>query len=140
MKVIKFTITLTPQQLVEFANITEEQTKELLNVLSPYIWLVDTNKIETDTDVFYALTNEKGINNFVNYFINLGISVKVEDISKSIINGTFSDQIHESDLDAFNTIKEVFFQDYVEVDDILDKISECGIESLTELDKKVLSA
>ena len=37
-------------------------------------------------------------------------------------------------------MKEIFFQTCVEVDDILDKINEFGIESLTELDKQILQA
>jgi hypothetical protein len=37
-------------------------------------------------------------------------------------------------------MKKVFFQTQVGVDDILDKISEFGVESLTELDKQILQA
>ena len=40
----------------------------------------------------------------------------------------------------FNSMKEIFFETCVGVDDILDKINELGVESLTELDKKILQS
>lgn len=140
MKIIKLTIEPTKEQSNAPAETLSEQAKELFDILEKYNTIIDLEVIESDIDIFYILIDEMGINSMVNFFINTGITIKIEDVSKQVINGTFQLPTNEENIEQFNEMKKMFFQTQVEVDDILDKISEFGIESLTELDKQILQA
>lgn len=140
MKIIKLTIEPTKEQSNAPAEILSEQAMGFFDILEQYTNVLDTEAVESEIDILYILIDETGINNVVNYFINIGITIKIEDVSKQIINGTFPLPTNEENIEEFNTMKEIFFQTCVEVDDILDKINEFGIESLTELDKQILQA
>jgi hypothetical protein len=66
----------------------------------------------------------------VNLFNENAVSYKVEDITKLFLYG----QVEIEDKDFQNFLKE-----NLDIDTILDKINEIGINSLTDLDKKILS-
>jgi hypothetical protein len=63
-----------------------------------------------------------------------GVNYKTEDVTSLYFKNQLNDFVPESDVDRFNQ----FLIESLSVDDILDKISESGINSLTYVDKMVL--
>ena len=78
----------------------------------------------------YMICEKEVINFLVFLFQENEVKYKINDITKLFLYG----QISIEDEDFQNFLKE-----NLDIDTILDKINEVGIESLTDLDKQILS-
>jgi hypothetical protein len=78
----------------------------------------------------YMICDKEVIDFIVNLFHKNKVNYKVEDITKLFLYG----QVKIEDKDFQNFLKE-----NIDIDTILDKINEIGINSLTDLDKEILS-
>ena len=78
----------------------------------------------------YMICDKEVVDFIVNLFHKNKVNYKVEDITKLFLYG----QVKIEDKDFQNFLKE-----NLDIDTILDKINEIGINSLTDLDKEILS-
>ena len=78
----------------------------------------------------YMICDKEVVDFLVNLFHKNKVKYKVEDIKKLFLYG----QVKIEDKDFQNFLKE-----NLDIDTILDKINEIGINSLTDLDKEILS-
>lgn len=89
-------------------------------------------------DIFARLPLSK-VKSICNVFKKYGFEFKVNDITNDLIKG----EIHKKypEVDSLTPgLFENFRLDETSIDDVLDKISEKGIESLDDVDKKILKA
>jgi hypothetical protein len=98
-----------------------------------------TWKEEADSVMVIAFVDQDTIDKLTEIDLRTGGSPDTyTDITKDVINGTYDTKIfgfaEESMIVEFHRYKE----DFIEIDDILDKINEVGIESLTDNDKRLL--
>jgi hypothetical protein len=94
---------------------------------------------ETEEMFLITFVEKEDIDKIIEIEFNTGeISVEFLDITIDVINGKYDTSIlgyaEEKMIIEFHQWKEIF----VDADDILDKINEVGIESLTENDKRIL--
>jgi hypothetical protein len=75
-----------------------------------------------DRFLYFDLLNQSGVN------------YKTEDVTSLYFKNKLSDFVPETDVDRFNQ----FLTKSLSVDNVLDKISESGIDSLNDVDKMVL--
>jgi hypothetical protein len=86
----------------------------------------------------YAVVDEKTIEKLFSEYVKCGIGFSFEDLTKSVLYGKVPAMPREEeDLNLLAIVNE-FMEDNLDADVVLDKISESGMESLTERDKKVL--
>jgi hypothetical protein len=76
------------------------------------------------------ICDKEVIDFIVNLFHENKVKYKVEDITKLFLYG----QVKIEDKDF-----QIFLKENLDIDTILDKINEIGINSLTNLDKEILS-
>jgi hypothetical protein len=86
--------------------------------------------------------------NETNFFINLLLHNKIPIIEKSDFTNDFKEIIINDKIDKFkekiidfgnfDEVLEIFYNNYIITDDILDKICYKGINSLNDLDKNIL--
>lgn len=93
-----------------------------------------------DFDVIYSFLPEYKTQKFMNILEKFGVLIESGDITEDVLMArkigkeftkTFEDQ-------SFREILERFIEKNLTIDLILDKINEQGIESLNEIDKKIL--
>ena len=93
-----------------------------------------------DFDVIYSFLPEYKTQKFMNVLEKFGVLIESGDITEDVLMArkigkeftkTFEDQ-------SFREILERFIEKNLTIDLILDKINEQGIESLNEIDKKIL--
>ena len=122
-------------------NITESETYKIYNTFSKkekkkISDFNDGGVLNNDiTDEFghmnsYMICDKEVVDFIVNLFHKNKVKYKVEDITKLFLYG----QVKIEDKDFQNFLKE-----NLDIDTILDKINEIGINSLTDLDKEILS-
>ena len=122
-------------------NLTESETYKIYNTFSKE----DKKKISDFNDggvlnndiidefghmTSYMICDKEVVDFIVNLFHKNKVKYKVEDITKLFLYG----QVKIEDKDFQNFLKE-----NLDIDTILDKINEIGINSLTDLDKQILS-
>jgi hypothetical protein len=122
------------------SNLTESENDRIYNSLSRENKkkISELNDIVLNNDVIdefghitsYMVCDKDVIDFIVNLFNENAVNYKVEDITKLFLYG----QVKIEDKDFQNFLKE-----NLDIDTILDKINEIGINSLTDLDKKILS-
>jgi len=121
-------------------NLTESESDKIYNNLSreDKKKISDLNEGVLNSDIFdefghmtsYMICNKEVVDFIVNVFHENKVKYKVEDITKLFLYG----QVKIEDKDFQNFLKE-----NLDIDTILDKINEIGINSLTDLDKEILS-
>ena len=121
-------------------NLTESETYKIYNSLSieDKKKISDLNEGVLNSDIFdefghmtsYMICNKEVVDFIVNVFHENKVKYKVENITKLFLYG----QVKIEDKDFQNFLKE-----NLDIDTILDKINEIGINSLTDLDKEILS-
>ena len=122
------------------SNLTESENDKIYNNLSRENKkkISDLNEGVLNNDIFdefghmtsYMICDKEVIDFIVDIFCENEVKYKVEDITKLFLYG----QVKIEDNDFQNFLKE-----NLDIDTILDKINEIGINSLTDLDKKILS-
>ena len=121
-------------------NLTESESDKIYNSLSRENKkkISDLNEGVLNNDIFdkfghmtsYMICNKEVVDFIVDLFHENKVKYKVEDITKLFLYG----QVKIEDKDFQNFLKE-----NLDIDTILDKINEIGINSLTDLDKQILS-
>lgn len=122
------------------SNLTESENDKIYNNLSRENKkkISDLNEGVLNNDIFdefghmtsYMICDKEVIDFIVDIFCENEVKYKVEDITKLFLYG----QVKIEDNDFQNFLKE-----NLDIDTILDKINEVGINSLTDLDKEILS-
>jgi hypothetical protein len=85
----------------------------------------------------YCFLDNYKCEKLVKIFKKYNVLIEHRDITNKVLFGGV--KITESDcVDTFDKLSKNFMIDNLTIDDILDKINEMGIESLTEIDKKIL--
>ena len=122
------------------SNLTESENDKIYNNLSRENKkkISDLNEGVLNNDIFdefghmtsYMICDKEVIDFIVDIFCENEVKYKVEDITKLFLYG----QVKIEDKDFQNFLKE-----NLDIDTILDKINEISINSLTDLDKKILS-
>jgi hypothetical protein len=121
-------------------NLTESESDKIYNSLSRENKkkISDLNEGVLNNDIFdefghmtsYMICDKQVVDFIVDLFHVNKVKYKVEDITKLFLYG----QVKIEDKDFQNFLKE-----NLDIDTILDKINEIGINSLTDLDKQILS-
>lgn len=142
MKLIKAKVDLTFFELVElFENVPFEELEVIYN-MSKYFDYIDINYSDKKSG-FFAIMADSYKQRVEDFFQKHSISYKFNDLSKDAffdnpIEYEFKD---ESGDDISNQVKELinkFKRNHTTSDDVLDKILEKGIDSLTDFDKSIL--
>jgi hypothetical protein len=136
MKFIKITINHTEQ---EVGNIISEFDSVSLNFIEE---LYSNQKhIEFDLEdgrgVMYAEMEENQVSKLLSIYVKYGLDFSYEDITKSVLFGNVP-FVNEEKCEELKALIKIFIEDNLDTDTVLDKISEMGIESISEQDKKVL--
>lgn len=137
MKFIKLTIKHNIQHMEDVVGQLDEY------YITKLIDLYDSFKcVEfTTTDgleAMYAVVDDFTINKLFKEYLNCEIDFSYEDITKSVLFGNPLEIPTEEKRECLNYLIHEFVDTHLDTDTVLDKISECGIFSLTEKDKKIL--
>lgn len=142
MKRIFQTILKPTQQLDE--NLLNQKEKEFINdfIKNAHIFGFDGQKCtwkETNEMLLITFVEKEDIDKIIELEIKTGSTPDIyTDITSDVINGTYDTSIlgyaEEKMIIEFHRYKEIF----IDTDDILDKINQVGINSITENDKRIL--
>lgn len=107
---------------------------------------IENNVHQPDEDAFYMVATTEQHNKFMTILFNEEYKDLYEGNAATVIDVT-KDVLYNIDkyenLINYNSDENVllnFFFSYVDKDDVLDKILECGIKSLNQFDKEILEA
>jgi len=142
MKLIKFTTNLTDKEVLEKVESLPMIEKEFIYKMSLEIDYLDFQDKFGKSGMF-AVVDDWYINKINEFYTKLKINYKIVDLTKEAFMGDKIDVTYFNELNE-NISKEVkdliykFKEDFTDVDVVLDKILEKGIDSLTEFDKSFL--
>ena len=128
MRVYKIYTGLTEDQFSDLSNMLDDSEVYMVETLHDQVLNVDI--VENGLVSSYLICDEKCLNFIVSLLYKYEVKFKLKDITKIFLYG----QVTVDDVDFQNFLKES-----LDIDTILDKINEVGIESLTDLDKEILS-
>jgi len=139
MKFIKIVTSHTQEEVdklvSEFDEITFDRIFNLYNSFS----YVEFNN-ESGKTAMYASIEEFQIKQLISEFIQNEIQFSYEDITKQVLFGTIPTLEKEELNNNLQAIANLFIDENIDADVVLDKINEMGIESISERDKKVLQS
>jgi hypothetical protein len=99
-------------------------------------------KDSEDFSCMFCAIHNNYIPELFQLFIDLSIGFTYKDLTKDVLYGNISteDVYFNSDIDEadFNSMLDMFINDHLDVDVVLDKVLELGKESLTERDIMML--
>lgn len=128
MNVFKIKTGITQEQQNILNSSLDDSDMALIDSLEDQVLNVDV--LEDGLVSSYMICSEDVLNKICSLFYKYELKFSVQDITKLFLYGQVS-------------IEDVDFQKYLtenlDIDIILDKINEVGIESLSSLDKKILS-
>jgi hypothetical protein len=142
MKLIKFKTEITNDELfLKFQEIPISELEFILN-FSKYFNHIDINCKENKTGLF-GIMADCYVEKLENFFQKYSIPYTIRDMSKdaffdNTIEISYKDSSGNDITDKLKTFVFNFKKDYITQDDVLDKILEKGINSLTDFDKDVL--
>lgn len=128
MRVYKIYTGLTEDQFSDLGNMLDESEIYMVETLQDQVLNVDI--VENGLVSSYLICDEKSLDFIVSLLYKYEVKFKLKDITKIFLYG----QVTVDDVDFQNFLKES-----LDIDTILDKINEVGIDSLTDLDKEILS-
>jgi len=141
MKLIKFKTEITNDVLFsKFQEVPMSELEFILN-FSKYFDHVDIN-FENKTGLF-GIMADCYVEKLENFFQKYSIPYTVRDMSKdaffdNVIDFSYQDSSGNDITNELKTFVYNFKKNYITLDDVLDKILEKGINSLTDFDKNVL--
>ena len=142
MKLIKFKTEITNDLLFsKFQEVPMSELEFILN-FSKYFDHVDINCTENKTGLFGIMT-DCYVEKLENFFQKYSIPYTIRDMSKdaffdNVIDFSYQDSSGDDITNELKTFVYNFKKNYITLDDVLDKILEKGINSLTDFDKNVL--
>ena len=128
MNVYKIKTGLTESQQDKLNSSLDDSDLMLIDSLEDQVLNVDV--LEDGLVSSYMICSEDVLNKICSLFYKYELKFKVQDITKLFLYG----QVSVDDVDFQNYLSE-----NLDIDTILDKINEVGIESLSDLDKEILS-
>ena len=143
MKLIKAKVDLTFFELVElFENVAFEELEVIYN-MSKYFDYIDINYSDKKSG-FFAIMADSYKQRVEDFFQKHSISYKFNDLSKDAffdnpIEYEFKDESGDDISDQVKELINKFKRNHTTSDDVLDKILEKGIDSLTDFDKSILN-
>lgn len=123
----------------------EEQEREMIKSLEMILPEEIRTRVATieikDQEVFVPFLSENEVTQLINTFKVLGILLHVQNITEQVLrNEIIVPELVDLFLEPeFDLLRKEYISENLTVDMILDKISRSGINSLTELDRKVLA-
>lgn len=142
MKLIKVKTKLTSSELSSiFENCSIEELETILN-MSKYFDYIDVNYTDKKSG-FFAIMSDSYKQRIEEFFQKNSIGYKFDDLSKdAYFDNTIEVEFtNESNEDISQQLKDLVFKfkkNHTTIDDVLDKIIEKGIDSLTDFDKSIL--
>jgi hypothetical protein len=142
MKLIKVKTKLTSTELFSvFENVSIEELEVILN-MSKYFDYIDVTYSDEKSG-FFAIMADSYKQKIEDFFQKHSIGYKLYDLSKDVY---FDNPIeirftNENKQDISHQLKDLVFKfkkNHTTIDDVLDKINEKGINSLTNFDKSIL--
>ena len=126
-KVYKIHTTLTEKTSKEIESKFEKEDRDLVSYVNHDIYI---DVIENDGLIsIYIACSDSNLKKILSLFYKYSVKFTIEDITTSFLRGS-------------EKVEDVEFQKYLaenlSIDDVLDKISEMGIDSLSDIDRKVL--
>jgi hypothetical protein len=128
MNVYKIKTGLTQDQIDKLNDSLDTSDISLIETLEDQVLNVDV--VEDGLVSSYMICTEKVLESVCSLFYKYEVKFKVQDITKLFLYGQVS--IEDDDF-------QKYLIENLDIDTILDKINEIGIEKLTELDKKILT-
>jgi hypothetical protein len=104
------------------------------------IFFVDAEK---STSAFYTLWSSYIVEKIISDFNKIGVIFSYKDVTEEVLVGTRNNNVEFKKLFSKENNKAylvAFLKQGLSKDTILDKIGKHGIQSLTDLDKQILSA
>ena len=137
MKFVKVTTKHTDEEIDNIIAQLDEVSFELMLSLYESFKYVEVHN-EDKHSVMYAAIEERQLEKLMLHFIRQGVDFLYEDITKSVLYGYIPELENEEKASTLKTIIDVFVDENLDTDTVLDKISEIGYHKLSERDKKVL--
>ena len=128
MNVYKLKTGLTQDELDKLQDSMDKSDFILINSVEDKVLNVDI--IEDGFVSSYIICSEKILDLLKSIFYKYEVTFSVQDITKLFLYG----QVDVDDIDFQN-----YLEKNLDIDTILDKINEVGIDSLSDLDKDILS-
>lgn len=94
----------------------------------------DFFEVELNDESSIVVNSKGDCSLYFDLFDKSGVKYQIEDVTSLYFKNQLSDFVPEKDMDKLNR----FLLDSLSLDDVLDKISESGIDSLSDVDKMVL--
>jgi hypothetical protein len=141
MKLIKVKTKLTSSELLSvFKDVSIEELEVILN-MSKYFDYIDVDYSDRKAG-FFAIMADSYKQRVEDFFQKHSIGYKFDDLSKdAYFDNPIEVFTNENNEEISNQLKELvskFKQNHTTIDDVLDKIIEKGIDSLTDFDKSIL--
>ncbi len=137
MKFIKVVTSHTQEDIDNLIpKLDEIEYKRLFNLYSSFSYVEFNN--ESGYTAMYASMTDPQIKQLFSEFLKQEIKFSYEDITKEILFGNSIKLEDEQLNNNLQAIISVFIDENLDADVVLDKISEMGINAITELDRKVL--
>lgn len=142
MKLIRVKTKFTNQELGSlFKNVSIEELEVIVN-MSKYFDFVDVNYTDEKAG-FFAIMADSYRQRIEDFFQKNLIDYKADDLSKdayfdNLIETRFTNDNNEDISDRLKELISIFKKNNTTTDDVLDKIIEKGIDSLTDFDKTIL--
>jgi hypothetical protein len=104
--------------------------------------IYDTQKhvefdLEDGRGVMYAEMEEQQVKDWLAMYVKYGVNFSYEDITRSVLFREIP-PVNEEKREQLEAMIELFIEDNLDSDTVLDKISEVGYDKLTEQDFKIL--
>ena len=128
MNVYKINTGLTQAQIDKLNDSLDSSDMTLIETLEDQVLNVDV--VENGLVSSYMICSERVLEAVCSLFYKYEVKFKVQDITKLFLYGQVS--IEDDDFQKYLT-------ENLDIDTILDKINEVGINSLSSLDKEILS-
>jgi hypothetical protein len=128
MNVYKINTGLTQDQIDKLNDSLDSSDMTLIETLEDQVLNVDV--VENGLVSSYMICSERVLEAVCSLFYKYEVKFKVQDITKLFLYGQVS--IEDDDFQKYLT-------ENLDIDTILDKINEVGINSLSSLDKEILS-
>ena len=142
MKLFKFIFELSKE---ESTAILSNLSQEKIDFMKKVYFEMDYSEFfdENGFEGLFCIVNEEIFNTLCKFFNNEKIKFSCTDLSEQVLLGKKIKTDYEENngwnqTHIINLINK-YYECYATSDSVLDKINECGIESLTEFDKEVLA-
>ncbi len=138
MRFIKVTTNLTKPEIDSI--LASTSTDDKTTIANLYDSFSHVELIEVDKTVsMFAVIHQNIITDVFELYVKMGINFKYEDITERVLFSCLEANSYPEVSKKLSKLINEYISNYLTVDNVLDKISEMGRDSLNEVDMKVLS-